>query len=123
LTTRRDLTRRTVCITIVSDEWCSNGMGVRHRKYLQVNLKDVWTLMNHKDKNKRIQLLNDLGRFKGKKITLTFIDGKSLTGRLASFDEVGNCVLKKCGEWVYGESVVCLGRSIVLVCMGTPHVL
>ena len=97
--------------------------GRKALKYLHLNLKDVRTLMNHKDKNKRIQLLNDLGRFKGKKITVTFIDGKSLTGRLLSFDEVGNCVLKKCGEWVYGESVVCLGRSIVLVSMGVPHVL
>lgn len=77
----------------------------------------------NKDKNKKIQLLNDLSRFRGKKITVTFIDGKSVTGKLASFDEVGNCVLKRCGEWDHGDMVVCLGRSIVLVCLNTPYVL
>ncbi|AFM99325.1 hypothetical protein KMI_12g18490 [Encephalitozoon hellem] len=77
----------------------------------------------NKDKIKKTQLLSDLGRFKGKKITITFIDGKSITGKLTSFDDVGNCVLRRCGDWNYGNTVVCLGRSIVLVCMNTPYIL
>lgn len=75
------------------------------------------------NKDKKVQLLSDLGRFKGKKITVTFVDGKSVTGKLSAFDDVANCVLKRCEGWEYGSAVVCLGRSIVLVSLDVPYVL
>jgi U6 snRNA-associated Sm-like protein LSm7 len=75
------------------------------------------------NKEKKVQLLSDLGRFKGKRVTITFVDGRSITGRLVSHDEIANCVLEKCGSWEYGRNVVCMGRAIVLVSMNAPHVL
>jgi U6 snRNA-associated Sm-like protein LSm7 len=75
------------------------------------------------NKEKRTQLLSDLGRFRGRKITITFVDGRSITGKLASYDEIANCVLEKCTAWEYGKHVVCMGRAIVLVSMNVPHVL
>lgn len=76
-----------------------------------------------KKKDRKVQLLSDLSRFKDKKITITFVDGKSITGKLCAFDDVANCVLKRCMEWEYGDTVVCLGRSIVLVSLNIPYIL
>lgn len=74
-------------------------------------------------KDRRVQILNDLSRFRGKRITITFVDGRSVTGKLSAFDDVANCVLRRSGEWEYGHSVVCLGRNIVLVSLDVPYIL
>lgn len=77
--------------------------------------------MNKEIKN--IPLFSDLGKFKGKKITVVLSNGLTVYGKLISFDETCNIILEKCIDWEYGKSVMCLGKCLSLVSLGQINTL
>lgn len=67
---------------------------------------------------KKNPLFSDLGKFRGKKITVILTNGQTIYGKLVSFDDACNIILEKCSDWVYGKNVMCLGKCLSLVSLG-----
>lgn len=75
------------------------------------------------EKDKKSPLIGDLARFKHKRITITFVDGKSVYGMLLGYDDIANCVIERLDGELAGKMTVCLGRSIILISLGSVQVI
>jgi len=70
-------------------------------------------------------LFSDLKRFKNCKITVFLYGGGSVYGKLIEYDEVANCIVEAEDSSSSSKTatVVVLGRSITMICMGAAATL
>jgi len=66
------------------------------------------------DKQPMRTLFNDLGEFRGTKVSIVTFGGEVVKGKLLSYDEVANCVLEDNQK----RMAVVFGKSITMVCQG-----
>ncbi|WUR02254.1 U6 snRNA-associated Sm-like protein [Vairimorpha necatrix] len=74
------------------------------------------------DKSK-IPLFGNLSKFRNKIVTVVFTNNVKITGILISYDYTSNLILEKYNKWEYGKRVLCLGRSLSLISLGSSTIM